>query len=217
VYIADYTDAQKQQLVAVAIATGARGLGSYSAGDGKGTLHIDFRNGGKNFGDEIPGGIALWHRNQPGVDDPWTTGPDWYVNGIKDGVKLLTQGTQQTTRSVNPSDLVPSTAASPSGARAEAEGTDPMVGYQNNLNSLQEQLFSDKSLSLSFDKAIRTYLPGVNPEKFVRENWGDLLKQQGHEVNWFTMNLGHLSDIPVEQRQIVTESIAPFLGLKPPA
>lgn len=82
-YVEDYSDADKQRLIALAVSQGYRGVGGYAAGDGKGTIHLDLRAGGKG-----PGGIAAWWRKKPGVDGNWEEGPAWFVNGIKQGLAM---------------------------------------------------------------------------------------------------------------------------------
>lgn len=82
VYIADMPDAEKTRLLALAIQQGATGIGGYARGDGKGTLHIDFRKS-KGKG---PGGRAMWWRATPGVDGAWNNGPAWFRAGIEQGL-----------------------------------------------------------------------------------------------------------------------------------
>lgn len=82
VYVADYSDDEKAQLIAVAIANDAMGIGGYGGtSSGAGTLHIDFRTSkGKQ-----PDGMAIWWRNEPNKDLPADEGPWWFREGIRRG------------------------------------------------------------------------------------------------------------------------------------
>jgi hypothetical protein len=85
IYVEDYDDATRARLISTAIAMGFRGIGGYAAGDGRGTIHLDLRGGGRG-----PGGLATWWRNRPGVDGPWTAGPRWFTDGINNGLTMRT-------------------------------------------------------------------------------------------------------------------------------
>ena len=90
IFVGDMGANEKTQLIAQAIALGATGIGGYAVGDGAGTIHIDFRPGGGAG----PGGVATWWRNTPGVDDAYTTGEQWFVDGINSGVNLRDSGAE---------------------------------------------------------------------------------------------------------------------------
>lgn len=87
VYVADYDDAEKENLVAMAIAQGFTGIGGYAAGSGKGTVHIDTRKGKGNG----PGGLAIWWRNRPGQDGSLQSAPAWFQNGVRRGLQMRQQ------------------------------------------------------------------------------------------------------------------------------
>ena len=85
IFIEDLSDTDKSRLVALAIANGAVGIGSYGGtSEGKGTIHVDYRKSrGKG-----PGGLAVWWRTAPGKDLPWTQGPNWFQDGIRQGLQM---------------------------------------------------------------------------------------------------------------------------------
>jgi hypothetical protein len=82
--IADMPDDKKTRLVATAIANGANGIGAYGGtSQGAGTIHFDYRAKGDG-----PGGLALWWRTRPNQDLPYTSGPQWFQEGIRLGLEL---------------------------------------------------------------------------------------------------------------------------------
>jgi hypothetical protein len=85
VFVADYSDAEKTQLISTAIAMGYVGIGGYAKGDGEGTIHLDLRRrGGLSSGN-----LALWWRSRPGVDGNWGSGPKWFTDGITQGLARI--------------------------------------------------------------------------------------------------------------------------------
>lgn len=72
--VSGYNDAEKEQLISLFVASGARGVGHYD----NGTIHVDFRSkGGKG-----PGGLALWYNK----NQPYTEGGKWFSEGINQGL-----------------------------------------------------------------------------------------------------------------------------------
>jgi len=87
IYVADMSDEEKKKLIVTAINMGYRGIGGYSAGSGKGTIHLDIRQRDGNG----PEGLSLWWRHRPNEDSYYTTAPTWFASAIDEGAELLRQ------------------------------------------------------------------------------------------------------------------------------
>lgn len=65
----------KRKLVTLLVANGARGIGTYE----NGSIHVDVRDRpGKTYED-----LAVWYGNRP-----YTDGPKWFQDGVRNGLKL---------------------------------------------------------------------------------------------------------------------------------
>lgn len=170
VYVADMTADERAKLIAVAIANGATGIGGYAAGDGKGTIHIDFRSSpGKG-----PGGLALWWRNKPGVDDSWSTGESWFQQGIRSGLAAREGGEVPEGMMLAPAPRKPADVAA---ARRQALAIEDPVERDAALTYIEQQHATD-----------------VGEWKAQRE--------QAQEKAFSHIEAGHLvDDLPLETRQ----------------
>lgn len=170
VYVADMTADERAKLIAVAIANGATGIGGYAAGDGKGTIHIDFRSSpGKG-----PGGLALWWRNKPGVDDSWSTGESWFQQGVRSGLAAREGGEVPEGMMLAPAPRKPADVAA---ARRQALAIEDPVERDAALTYIEQQHATD-----------------VGEWKAQRE--------QAQEKAFSHIEAGHLvDDLPLETRQ----------------
>lgn len=77
--VSGMNDKEKENLVALFAAHGAKGMGHYD----NGTIHVDLREAaGKQ-----PDGMALWYHNQSGTQDHTAANP-WFAAGVQSGRRM---------------------------------------------------------------------------------------------------------------------------------
>ncbi|MCA9339468.1 MAG: hypothetical protein KDA17_00990 [Candidatus Saccharibacteria bacterium] len=130
VLVADYNDDDKKRLIALAIMNGAQGVGGYGAGDGKGTLHFDYREGKGNG----PDGLALWWRHKPGQDGSYDSGPAWFREGVELGIAMRNGEVEP--NKYQQTSLTDRIIGVESGGRADSKSsTSSASGYGQFINS----------------------------------------------------------------------------------
>ena len=189
ILVKDYSDDDKKRLIALAIMNGAQGIGGYAAGDGKGTVHVDYRDKKGNG----PEGLALWWRHKPGQDSSYDSGPAWFREGVELGLAMRNGEVEP--NQYQQTALVDRIIGVESGGKANAKNSNSSAfGYGQFTNSTWRAFISARHPELLSQEYLKFRADKTLAREGVEWYLGEIASsynKQGLPVNDASLYLGY--------------------------